>query len=152
MEPVKEATLAMRGTLDPNDPTHDYRLTGVLLTLDDYYDPRAKLIETPADFVQLLQGADAQDKPLYIMAHHPWAVAFQVPQLWRLFNESGLFSDYSYFRGLDQTNDRVVARYQPGSVRDFDFQAFLRGREGIPDANESPLKFPSKAVIHSTPP
>jgi hypothetical protein len=70
MEPVKEATLAMRGTLDPNDPLHNDQLTGVLLSLDDYYDPRAKLIENPEDFVKLLQTSDQQRKPLSIMAHH----------------------------------------------------------------------------------
>ena len=122
----------MRGTLDPNDPLHNDQLTGVLLSLDDYYDPRAKLIENPEDFVKLLQTSDQQGKPLSIMAHHPWAVAFKVPQLWRLFNESGLFANYLYFRGLDQTNDRVVARYQPGSIQGFDFAAFLRGRTGAP--------------------
>ena len=92
----------MRGTLDPNDPLHNDQLTGVLLSLDDYYDPRAKLIENPEDFVKLLQTSDQQGKPLSIMAHHPWAVAFKVPQLWRLFNESGLFANYLYFRGLHQ--------------------------------------------------
>ena len=152
MEPVKEATLTMRGTLDPNDPTHKDRLTGVLLSLDDYYDPRAKLIEKPEDFIQLLEASDQQGKPLSIMAPHPWSAAFQVPQLWRLFNESGLFTDFVHFRGLDQTNDRVIARYQPGSVREFDFDAFLRGREGVPDANEPPLKFPNKPIIHPAAP
>ena len=39
MEPVKEAVLAIRGTLDPNDPRHKDRLTGVILSLDEYYDP-----------------------------------------------------------------------------------------------------------------
>jgi hypothetical protein len=140
----------MRGTLDPNDPSHKDRLTGVLLTLDDYYDPRVKLIENPDDFIKLLQTSDQQGKPLSIMVPHPWAAAFQVPQLWRLFNESGLFTDFVYFRGY-QTNDRVVARYEPGSVRDFDPDAFLRGREDIPDANEAPLKFPNKPIIHPAP-
>ena len=35
---------------------HNEQLTGVLLSLDDYYDPRAKLIENPDDFVKLLQS------------------------------------------------------------------------------------------------
>jgi hypothetical protein len=152
MEPVKEANLSMRGTLDPNDPSHKNQLTGILLSLDDYYDPRAKLIETPDDFLQLLRASDQQDKPLTIMAPHPWAAAFQVPQLWRLFNESGLFTDFVYFRGLDQTNDRVIARYQPGSVRGFDLDAFLRARNGVPDANEPPLKFPNKPIIYPATP
>jgi hypothetical protein len=152
MEPVKEATLAMRSSLDPNDPLHRHRLTGVLLSLDDYYDPRANLIRTPEDFIRLLQTSDEEGKPLSIMVHHPWAAAFQVPQLWRLFNEAGLFTEYLYFHGLDQTNDRIVAHYQRGSVRDFDLNAFLRGRPGVPNANDPPLKFPNKPVVHSAAP
>ena len=60
--------------------------------------------------MDLLQTADEQGKPLYFMVPHPWAASFKVPKLWRLFNESGLFTGYLYFRGLDQTNDRVVAQ------------------------------------------
>ena len=148
MEPVKEAVLAIRGTLDPNDARHGEVLTGVLLSLDDYYDPHAKLIKTPEDFLNLLQAADAHGKPLYVMVPHPMAAAFNVPKLWRLFNESGLFSGYMYFRGLDQTNDRVIARYEPGSAQSFDLEAFLRGREAIPNPNIPPLEFPREPVIH----
>ena len=151
MEPVKEAVLAIRGTLDPNDAKHRELLTGVLLSLDDYYDPHAKLIRTPQDFLNLLQEADEQNKPLYIMVPHPWAAAFNVPKLWRLFNESGLFRGYLYFRGLDQTNDRAIARYEPGSARNFDLEAFLRGRESIPNPNLPPLEFPGEPVIHRPP-
>lgn len=108
--------------------------------------------------MNLLQTADERGKPLYIMVPHPWA-AFKVPELWRLFNESGLFADFVYFRGLDQTNDRVVARYEPGSAYDFSLEAFLRGREAVPNPNSPPPEFPSRPVIyppapqaHSAPP
>ncbi len=148
MEPVKEAVLATRGTLNPNDPRQGDLLTGVLLSLDDYYDPHATLINTPEDFMGLLRAADEQGKPLYIMVPHPWAAAFKVPRLWRLFNESGLFTGYVYFRGLDRTNDRVVANYQPGSVHGFDLEAFLRGREGVPNPNLPPLEFPNEPIIY----
>ena len=84
------------------------------------------------------------------MVPHPWAAAFEVPRLWRLFNESGLFTDYVYFKGLDRTNDRVVANYQPGSVRSFDLAAFLRGREAVPNPNLPPLEFPNKPTIYQT--
>ena len=144
--------MAIRGTLDPNDPGHKDRLTGVILSLDEYYDPHAKLIKSPEDFLSLLQTADEHGKPLYIMVPHPWAAAFKVPTLWRLFNESGLFTDYVYFRGLDQTNDRVIARYQPGSARHFKLEAFLRGREGVPNPNLPPLEFPNKPIIDPTMP
>ena len=123
MEPVKEATLTMRGTLDPNDPTHKDRLTGVLLTLDDYYDPRAKLIEKPEDFVKLLQASDQQGKPLYIMAPHPGRPPSSSTTL-EAVQRVGSFYRLSLLSRTDQTNDRVVARYQPGSVRDFDLDAF----------------------------
>jgi hypothetical protein len=152
MEPVKEAVLAIRGTLDPNDPRQRDLLTGVLLSLDDYYDPHARPIETPEDFMNLLQTADEQGKPLCIMVPHPWAAAFNVPELWRLFNESGLFTGYAYFRGLDQTNDRVVANYERGSARGFDLEAFLRGRETVPNPNLPPLEFPNKPAIYPATP
>ena len=148
VEPVKEAVLAIRGTLDPNDPKHLETLTGVLLGLDDYYDPRAKLIRTPEEFLDLLRAADEHGKPLYLMVPHPWAAAFNVPKLWRLFNESGLFVDYLFFRGLDQANDRAIARYAPGSVNDFDLEAFLLGRETVPNPNLPPLEFPGKPAIY----
>ncbi|HEY5811858.1 MAG TPA: glycosyltransferase family 39 protein, partial [Terrimicrobiaceae bacterium] len=148
MEPVKEAVLAIRGTLDPNSPSHRERLTGVLLSMDDYYDPHAKLLRTPGDFLNLLQTADQRRLPLYVMVPHPWAAAFNVPILWRLFNESGLFTDFRYFRGLDQTNDRVVARYAPDSVKEFEFGVFFRGREGIPNPNSPPLEFPNPPKIY----
>lgn len=147
VEPVKEAVLAIRGTLDPNDPRHNDRLTGVLLSLDEYYDPHAKLLKTPEDFLGLLQTADAYSKQLYVMVPHPWAAALKVPKLWRLFNESGLFTDCIYFRGLDQTKERVVARYEPGSVRHFNLEAFLRGRQGVSDPNSPPLEYPAKPEI-----
>ncbi|HEY5707164.1 MAG TPA: glycosyltransferase family 39 protein [Terrimicrobiaceae bacterium] len=150
MEPVKEAVLAIRGTLDPNDPKQRDLLTGILLSPDDYYDPHARLIKTPEDFMNLLQTADEQNKPLYIMVPHPRVAAFKVPKLWRLFNESGLFTSYLYFRGLDQTNDRVVALYAPGSARNFNLEAFLRGRETVPDTDKPPLEFPSKPVVYPT--
>ena len=148
VEPVKEAVLAIRGTLDPNDPKHPETLTGVLLGLDDYYDPHAKLIRTPEEFLNLLRAADEHGKPLYLMVPHPWAAAFKVPKLWRLFNESGLFTQYMFFQGVDQANDRAIARYAPGSVNDFDLEAFLLGRETVPNPNLPPLEFPGKPAIY----
>lgn len=147
LEPVKEATLAIRGTLDPNDPRHASVLTGILLGKAWYYDPHATHLKTAEEFVELLRTADAQQKPLYVMVPHPWAAVFKTPQLWRLFNEAGLFADYRHFQGFDQTHDRVVARYVPGAVRDFDLPAFLRGREAAPDPRQKPLAHPGKPEI-----
>ena len=148
LEPVKEATLAMRESLNPNDPRHQNRLTGVFLGKAWYYDPHAQHIKTPEDFLSLMQKADEENKPLFIMAPHPWAVAFNAAPLWRLFNEAGLFTDYQTFLGFDQTHIRVVARYVPGAVRGFDLPAFFRGRSAVPNVTLPPLEHPGKPEMY----
>ena len=147
LEPVKEAALAIRESLDPNDPRHKDRLTGVLLGKAWYYDPHAEYLKTPEDFVALMQKADAQNKPLYIMVPNPWAAAFKAGPLWQIFNEAGLFTEYQNFYGFDETHTRIVARYVPGAVGNFDVSAFLRGREAIPNARQEPLLYPGKPEL-----
>ena len=152
LEPVKEAAVAMRGTLDPNDPGHGGILTGVLLGPAWYYDPRGKYLKTPEDFLALLEKADEERKPLYIMVPHPWAAAFNAGPLWRLFNEAGLFSGYQIFHGFDESHNRVIARYVPGAVEGFDLRGFLRGREAPPNPHQQPLLYPGKPEIYPTNP
>lgn len=151
LEPVKEAVLATRGTLDPNDPSHRGTLTGILLGKAWYYDPHAVHIKSPEDFLALLRRADEEQKSLYVMVPHPWAAVFKTPQLWRLFNEAGLFTAYQRFQGFDQTHDRVVARYASGAVKDFDLEAFLLGREAAPDPRHEPLAYPNRPVFYPRP-
>ncbi len=148
VEPVKEATLAIRESLDPNDPRHGNRLTGVLLGKAWFYDPHAVLLRTPEEFVALMRRADAEKKPLYIMVPHPWAGAFKAGPLWRMFNEAGLFTDYQTFYGFDETHNRVVARYVPRAVQDFDAPTFLRGRGAVPHPHQPPLVHPDEPEIY----
>ena len=151
LEPIKEAAIAIRGTLDPNDPRQADTLTGILLGKAWYYDPRAVHLRTPGDFLALMQKADAEKKPLYIMVPHPWAAVFNAAPLWRIFNEAGLFSDYQMFHGFDESHNRMVARYEPGAAQGFDPAAFLRGREAVPDPHQPPLAYPEKPEIHPHP-
>lgn len=148
LEPVKEAALAIRGTLDPNDARHDATLTGILLGKAWYYDPHASHLKSAEEFLALLHKADNERKPLYVMVPHPWAAVFNAAPLWRLFNEAGLFTDYKHFRGFDETHDRVIARYAPGAVKNFDLAAFLRGRRAAPDPRLPPLAYPQRPEIH----
>lgn len=148
LEPIKEAAIAMRGTLEPNDPRHKDVLTGIMLGKAWYYDPHATHLKSAEQFVELMKRADAENKPLYIMAPHPWAVAFNEPNSWRLFNEAGLFTDYQTFIGYDNTHNRVIARYVPGAVKDFDLEAFLNGRRFTPDPRLLPLAHPHKPQIY----
>lgn len=152
LEPLKEASLAIRGTLEPNDPRHKDTLTGALPTKAWYYDPHATHLKTAEQFVELMRQADAEKKPLYVMVGHPWAVAFNQPECWRVFNEAGLFTDYKIFYGYDNTHNRVIARYVPGAVNDFNLGEFLRGREMKPNPELPPLAHPDKpAVLPATP-
>lgn len=147
IESVKRSALIVRETLAPNDPRHAERLTGNFLGKPWYYDPHSVHLKTPDDLLALMRRADAEGKPLFITAPHPWAVAFNVPMLWRLFNEAGLFTDYVTVLGFDKTNTRLIARYAPGAVQNFDFNAFRRGRDITPDAELPPLEFPGKPKI-----
>lgn len=147
LEPVKEAALAIRGTLEPNDPRHKNTLTGALPGKAWYYDPHATHLKSAAQLIELMRQADKENKPLYIMAAHPWAVAFNQPDSWRVFNEAGLFTDYQTFIGYDDTHNRVIARYVPGAVNDFQLDAFLRGRGLTPDPRRAPLEHPDKPEI-----
>ena len=45
---------------------------------------------------------------------------FGCPELWRLFYESGLFVDFVVHHGMENVEDRIVARYQPGALAEFD--------------------------------
>jgi hypothetical protein len=61
-----------------------------------------------------------------------------------LFYESGLFSDFVIHRGMENIQDRVVARYEPGAIVGFDLDGFLRGRETIPNPMLQPTAYPQK--------
>jgi len=152
LEPLKEASVAIRGTLEPNDPRHKNLLTGAMPTKAWYYDPHATQLKDAQHFVELMRQADTENKPLYIMVGHPWSVAFNQPDLWRVFNEAGLFTDYRTFIGYDNTHNRVIARYVPGAVEGFDPKAFLKGREATPNPELPPLAHPNKPeMLHGAP-
>jgi hypothetical protein len=147
VEPVKEAALAVRKTLDPNDPRHKEILTATLLGKAWYYDPHAEHLKSPEQFIALLQRADRENKPLHLTVPNPWAAAYHEPALWRLFYEAGLFTDYQTFCGFDETHVRINARYVPGAVEGFRLKEFLRGRESFPNPKLPPLIHPAKPEI-----
>jgi hypothetical protein len=92
-----------------------------------------------------MQRADSERKALYVTAYHPWGVVFGCPDLWRLLYESGLFVDFVVHHGTENVEDRVVARYQPGALAEFNIEEFLRGGHPIPNPLQPPTAYVKKA-------
>jgi Dolichyl-phosphate-mannose-protein mannosyltransferase len=144
-DPIKEVVMSMRGTLKPTAKSESERLTASFPNHLSYYDPHVQRLKTPADLHEAMQRADEEDKPLYVTAYHPWGVVFGYPELWRLFYESGLFVDFVVHRGMENVEDRVVARYQPGALAEFDIEEFLSGTHPIPNPLQPPTAYVKKS-------
>jgi hypothetical protein len=146
LDPIKEVVTSMRGTLKPNAQTRSERLTASFPNHLSYYDPHVQRLKTATDLRDAMQRADREDKPLSVTAYHPWGVVFGNPDVWRLFYESGLFTDFVVYHGVENLQDRVVARYQPGAIEGFDMEAFLRGKQAVPDPMRPPIAYPQKPI------
>lgn len=144
LDPIKEVVISMRGTLKPTAESGSLRLTASFPGHLSYYDPHVQRLKTSADLQEAMRRSDREGKPLYVTAYHPWGVVFGSRDLWRLFYESGLFSDFVIHRGMENIQDRVVARYEPGAIVGFDLAGFLRGREAIPNPMLQPTAYPQK--------
>ena len=150
-DPIKEVVMAMRGTLKPTAQSGRERLTASFPNHLSYYDPHVQRLKSPADLRDAMQRADSEQKALYVTAYHPWGAVFGWPELWRLFYESGLFVDFVVHHGMENVEDRVVARYQPGALAEFDIEEFLRGKHPVPNPLQPPtayVKKPSKSPGH----
>lgn len=140
--------MSMRGTLRPTAQSGSERLTASFPNHLSYYDPHAQRLKTAADLQTAMQRADSEHKALYVTAYHPWGVVFGCPELWRLFYESGLFLDFAIHHGIENLEDRVVARYQPGALAEFDIEKFLGGKHPVPNPLQPPngyVKKPSRS-------
>ena len=142
LDPIKEVVMSMRGTLKPTAESGSERLTASFPGHLSYYDPHVRRLKTAADLQEAMQSSDRAGKPLTVTAYHPWGVVFGSPDLWRLFYESGLFVDFAIHRGMENTSDRVVARYQPGAIVGFSVEDFLRAKHGVPNPMRPPKAYP----------
>jgi Dolichyl-phosphate-mannose-protein mannosyltransferase len=143
-DPIKEVVMAMRGTLKPTAQSGRERLTASFPNHLSYYDPHVQRLKSPTDLWDAMQRPDSEQKTLYVTAHHPWGAVFGYPELWRLFYESGLFVDFVVHHGLENVEDRVVARYQPGALAEFDIKEFLRGKHPVPNPLQPPTAYVKK--------
>ena len=146
MDPIKEVVMSMRGTLNPSARSGSERLTASFPNHLSYYDPHVRRVKTAADLQKVMQDSDKAGKALYVTAYHPWGVVFGSPDVWRLFYESGLFVDFVIHHGMDNIQDRVVARYQPNAIADFKLEEFLRGKRAVPNPLQPPTAYPQKPL------
>ena len=136
----------MRGTLKPTAQSGRERLTASFPNHLSYYDPHVQRLKTATDLQEAMQRADSEHKALYVTAYHPWGVVFGCPDIWRLFYESGLFVDFVVHHGMENLEDRIVARYQPGALAEFDIEEFLRGKHPVPNPLQPPTAYVKKTL------
>jgi hypothetical protein len=111
LDPIKEVVMSMRGTLKPTAQSGSECLTASFPNHLSYYDPHAQRVKTAADLQNAMRDS---------------------AKLWSLFYESGLFVDFVIHHGMDNIQDRVVVRYQPGAIEELDIEKFLEARKQCP--------------------
>ena len=146
LDPIKEVVMSMRGTLKPTARSERERLTASFPNHLSYYDPHVQRLKTAADLQKAMERADNEHKTLYVTAYHPWGAVFGQPELWRLFYESGLFVDFAVHHGMENVEDRIVARYHPGALAEFEIEEFLRGSHAVPNPLQPPTAYNKKTA------
>lgn len=128
LQQIRESVLACRPVLDYRDPRQKEILTASFCIPPYLYDAHMVRADSADELISLLFQADQTGKPLFLNIGMPWAAREYSPRMWAIFNDDRLFGDRREFLGFDAGLNRLVARYKPGSAKDFDFSA-LRGEE-----------------------
>lgn len=116
LQPIKDAVLAMRPSLDPNDPRQDQILTTSLGVHLESYDPNVLEIGDMANLQRLAQKADATQKPLFVVTGNDLAVAQDYPEMRNLLRDPRYFELVVKLPGLDPTLTQSVWKYRPGTL------------------------------------
>lgn len=128
LQQIRESVLACRPVLDARDPRQKEILTASFCIPPYLYDAHMVRADSADELIALLFRADQTGLPLFVNIGMPWAAREYSPRMWAIFNDDRLFGDRREFLGFDAGLNRLVARYKPGSAKDFDFSA-LRGAD-----------------------
>lgn len=116
LQPIKDAVLAVRPSLDPHDPRQEGIITTSLGVHLESYDPNVVEIGDLANLKRLAQNADATQKPFFVVTGNDLAVAQDYPDLRKLFQNPQYFELVAKLPGFDPTLTQSVWKYRPGSL------------------------------------
>jgi hypothetical protein len=116
LQPLKDAVLATRPTLDPNDPRQKDILTVGLGVHLETYDAHVLSTQNVATLLLTARHADTEKKTLFITTGNDRAVSIEYPELRAIIRDPRYFDSVATLRGLDPTLDQFVWRYKPGTL------------------------------------
>ncbi len=116
LQPMREAVLLTRPTLDPYDPRHKAITTLSLTGVPWSYDPNIIVISKVEQLVDSLRNADREGKSLFVNFANAWTAAASRPDLFAMIEDERFFEKTAEIQGFDPTLTAFVRRYKPGSI------------------------------------
>jgi hypothetical protein len=113
LQPLREAVLAARPTLDPFAPENQRIVTLTLDVRPLYYDPLARVARSEADLRAALAAADARGETVFVHLGRPWDVDRKSLQLVR---SPAHFEPVAVLHGFEPRLTRTLLRYRSGSL------------------------------------
>jgi hypothetical protein len=116
LQPMREAVLVTRPTLDPFDPRQKAVVTLSATGVPWSYDPNIFVISSVEQLVQHLQGVDRDGRTLYVNFANAWSLAAATPKLFAMIEDGRLFEKTAEIQGFDPTLTTFVRKYKHGSI------------------------------------
>jgi len=124
-EPVREAVLLTRPSLDPAAPENKKIITVGITDPAFVYDPRLIWARSSRDLVLLCLQADACNRPLRLNLGHLWLIRENNPRLQSLIDDPAFFTGHRTLRSEFPHCDRMVCYYIPGAASKADLSRHL---------------------------
>ena len=116
LQPMREAVLLTRPSLDPYDPRQKAITTLSVTGVPWSYDPNVFVVSSVEELVGYLQEADRESRTLYVNFANAWTASATRPKLFAMIEDDRLFEKTAHIQGFDPTLTTFVRRYKPGSI------------------------------------
>jgi hypothetical protein len=116
LQPMREAVLLTRPSLDPYDPRQKAITTLSVTGVPWSYDPNIFVISSVEELVGYLQESDRERRILYVNFANAWTASASRPKLFAMIEDDRLFEKTAHIQGFDPTLTTFVRKYKPGSI------------------------------------
>lgn len=116
LQPMREAVLLTRPSLDPYDPRQQAITTLSVTGVPWSYDPNIFVVSSVEELVGHLQESDRERRTLYVNFANAWTASASRPELFAMIEDDRLFEKTAHIQGFDPTLTTFVRRYKPGSI------------------------------------
>jgi hypothetical protein len=121
LQPMREAVLLTRPSLDPYDPRQSSIITLSVTGVPWSYDPNVIVVSRTDQLVHFMRKADSEGKALFVNFANAWTASTSSPELFQMIENEELFEKTAQIQGFDPTLTTFVRRYKPGSISGYPF-------------------------------